>query len=133
MANNVISNAANRPLFARSGTVPDVSDAMQDYFQPMMFEKLTKTVVAGEAVETGVPINFRGVIYPFTDRQLYLKEEGQRAWTWFELFADPVLTLDVDDVVNYKGIQTRVMARRDYAIYGYVQYQLVQDFTGSGP
>lgn len=130
---STIANAKNRPLFDKSGTVPDVSGALQDYYQPMTFEPLVKTVTGFQAVEQGEPINFRGMIQPFTDRQLYLKPEGQRAWTWFLLYTDPVLTLQVDDVVLYKGIQTRVMSRKDFALYGYVEYHLVQDWTGAGP
>ena len=128
-----IPNAANRPLFDRAGSVPDVSGALFDYFQTMIFTPVTKTVTGFQAVETGNPIVFQGVIQPFTERQLFLKPEGERAWTWLWLHADPVLTLNVDDVVLFKGIQTRVMARKDYALYGYVEYQLVQDWQGAGP
>lgn len=128
-----IPNAANRPLFDKAGSVPDVSGAMTDYFQTMVFTRLTKTVTGFQAVETADPIVFQGVIQPFTERQLLLKPEGQRAWSWFWLHADPVLTLQVDDVVLYKGVQTRVMARKDYVLYGYVEYHLVQDWQGAGP
>lgn len=128
-----ISNGSVRPLFARAGTVPDVSGALQDYFQAMTFERVTKTVMAGQVVETGVPYTFQGIIQPFTERQLLFKPEGQRAWTWFTLHADPVLSLQVDEVVIYKGKQTRVMARKDFFLYSYVEYHLVQDWTGSDP
>jgi hypothetical protein len=76
---------------------------------------------------------FQGVIQPFTERQLSLKPEGERAWSWFWLHADPVVTLEIDDVVLFKGVQTRVMAKKDYALYGYVEYHLVQDWQGAGP
>lgn len=128
-----INNAANQLLFAKAGTTPDVSGALQDYYQAMVFEPLVKTVVGFQALEVPNPINFRGVIQPFTGRQLMLKPEGQRAWTWFLLHSDPVLTLQVDDVVLWNGKQTRVMARKDYGLYGYVVYELCQDWTGSGP
>jgi len=129
----VIKNAADQPLFAVAGTVPDVSGALQDFYQPMTFEPLQKTAVGFQAVEVGQPINFRGVIQPLSERQLLLKPEGQRAWTWFTLHADTALVLGVDDVVLFKGKQTRVMARKDYVLYGYVEYSLVQDWTGAGP
>lgn len=128
-----ISNGADRPLFARAGTVPDVSGALQSYFQSMTFEPVAKTVNGFQVTETPDPINFQGIIQPYTARQLFLRPEGQRAWTWFLLHADPVLSLQVDDVVIYKGKQTRVMSRRDYYLYSYVEYDLVQDWTGSGP
>lgn len=128
-----IANACDLPLFAKAGTVPDVSGALQDYFQFMVFEPLEKTVTGFQVIETPNPINFRGVIYPLTERQLFLKPEGQRAWSWFLLHSDPTLTLQVDDVVLWKGKQTRVMARKDFALYGYVEYHLAQDWTGAGP
>lgn len=128
-----IPNAKNTPINVHTGTVPDVSGALRDWFQPMVFEPVTKSVEGFQAVEDGDPIAFRGVIQPLTTRQLMLKPEGQRAWTWLNLFADPVLILQVDDVVNYLGVQTRVMARERFQLYGYVRYELVQDWTGAGP
>lgn len=128
-----IANAKDTPLFKRTGTVPDVSGALQDYFQPMVFTLIKKEVDGFQALEKPYPIYFQGVIQPLTERQLFFKPEGQRAWSWFLLHADPTLTLKVDDVVDYLGVQTRVMARKDYDIYGYVEYHLVQDWTGAGP
>lgn len=130
---STIANGASRPLFARSGTVPDVSGALQDYYQQLIFEPLEKTVSGFQVVENADPINFWGVIQPFNQRQLLLKPEGQRAWSWFMMHADPVLTLQVDDVVLWNCKQTRIMARQDNTLYGFVVYQLVQDWTGSGP
>ena len=75
----------------------------------------------------------RRTVQPFSERALLLKPEGQRAWSWFLIHSDPVLSLNVDDVVLWKGVQTRIMARKDYAIYGYVEYHAVQDYTGVGP
>lgn len=130
---STIANGANRPLFAKAGTVPDVSGALQDYYQTLVFTQIVKTVVGFQVVETPNPINFRGTIQPFTKRQLLLKPEGQRAWSWFSCHSDPVLTLKVDDVVLWNGKQTRVMAQTNYGLYGYMVYELVQDWTGAGP
>lgn len=130
---STIANGADRPLFAKAGTVPDVSGALQDYYQALVFTRVAKLVEGFQVVETPTPVHFRGTIQPFTKRQLLLKPEGQRAWSWFTVHSDPVLTLQVDDVVLWNGKQTRVMARTDFALYGYVEYELVQDWTGSGP
>lgn len=128
-----IQNGKNTPLNTNSGTVPNVNGAMLQWFQPMIFTVVTKIVVGGEVIETGTPVNFRGVIQPLSNRDLLIKPEGERAWTWYMLHADPSLSLNVDDVVSYLGQQTRVMARKDYRLYGYVYYELIQDYTGSGP
>lgn len=128
---SVLKTAKDSALFFKSGSIPDVSGAMQDYFQPMVFQVLTKTVSGFNVVEHSSPLNFRGIIQPYTERRLMLLPEGQRAWTWFELHADPSLTLQVDDVVQWMGKPTRVMSRQDYALYGFVDYHLIQDFTGA--
>lgn len=128
-----IQNGKDTPLNIRTGTVPDVSGAMTDWFQPMVFTQIAKSVVGFEAVETPTQVNCLGVIQPLSGRRLELKPEGQRAWTWLLLHADPSLVLEVDEVVVYNGVQTRVMSRKDYRLYGYVEYELVQDWTGAGP
>lgn len=130
---NTIANGANRPLNTQAGTVPDVSGAMKDWFQPMVFTQVVKTNVGFQAVETSIDTNFMGVIQPLSERKLALKPEGERSWTWLWLHADPVLSLNTDEVVTYLGVQTRVMARKDYELYGYVEYELVQDWVGAGP
>lgn len=133
MPNWTIANGCNVPLTHKQGTVPDVSGALKDWFQAMVFTRVVKTVVGFQAVETPTDINFQGVMQPFTDRQLLLRPEGERGWSWFTLFADPVLTLQIDEIVTWLGKQTRVMSRKDFGLEGYVSYNLVQDWTGSGP
>ena len=128
-----MNNASSKGLNFAAGTLPDVSGAIQDYFQNMIFEQLTKTVSGFQNVEKAMPINFRGMIQPYTERRLMILPEGQRAWSWFELHSDTTLTLQVDDVVIWMGKQTRVMSRQDYIQYGYIDYHLIQDWTGAGP
>lgn len=129
----IFLNGKNVPLNAKAGTVPQMGDALLDWFQPMVFEPVGKMVEGFMVVETGTPLNFQGVWQPLTERQLMIKPEGERAWSWFWVHADPSLILEVDDVVTYLGKQSRVMTHKDYSLYGYVEYHIVQDWTGSGP
>lgn len=128
-----ITNASSVLLSQNTGTLPYVGDAMLDYFQPMLFDVVTKTTVLGVVNETKVVTTFQGVWQPLSPQALQMKPEGQRAWTWFRVHADPSLALSPDDVIVYQGIQYRVMARYDYKIYGYNEFHLVQDYTNSGP
>lgn len=128
-----ISNASNRPLNALAGSVPDVSGALLDYLQPMTFTTIVKTVENFQVVETPTSVSFQGVWQPFTARQIQMKPEGQRAWKWFMVHALVALPLVPDDVVTYLGTQYRVKADNDYSIYGYYQYELIEDYTGAGP
>jgi len=130
---NTIANAANRPLNAVAGTLPDVSGALRNWFQPLTFGRVVKSVVGFQDVETETQVPFRGVVFPLTDRQISYKPEGQRAWTWKALFTDAVLRLDVDEIVIFHGKQTRIMATKNWSQYGFIEYHLVQDWTGSDP
>lgn len=131
--NFTLANGRNTPLNALQGTVPSLSGVLTDWFQAMSFTRVVKSTVGFQVIETPTVISFRGVIQPLSDRALQLKPEGQRAWTWFLLYSDPTLKLDVDEVVTYLGIQYRVMALKDYSIYGYMDYHICEDFTGAGP
>lgn len=128
-----IQNACNIPLNFQQGTVPNMGEALTDWFQTMTFTQIIKKVVGFEVLETPINTTFLGIIMPYTGRQLALLPEGQRAWNWQTLYSQPVLTLFPDDVVVWQGKQVRVMSRKDYALYFYIEYSLVLDWTGSGP
>lgn len=128
-----ILNAKNILLNQNSGTLPDVSGGMFDYFQPMTFTTIVKSIVNFNVVETPTSVSFLGVWQPFSPKQLEMKPEGQRSWSWFSCHAQLTLILVPDEVITYLGVQYRVMAQQDYRLYGYLEYHLVQDYTGSGP
>jgi len=133
MSNGILINASNVLLGTINPNLPQMTGTLNDWFMPMVFSRVTKTVVAGQAVETMTEVNFRGVIQPLKNRDLMLKPEGQRSWTYQWLHAEPGLDLNTDDVITFQGKQTRVVAVKDYRLYGYIEYQLVQDYTGAGP
>lgn len=128
-----ITNASSTLLNQNSGTLPNMSAALLNWFQAMTFGLLVKTVSGFQVVETETPIAFRGVWQPLTGRQLMLKPEGERGWDWYWLHSDPSLNLKIDDVIIYLGTQYRVMSLKDYTLYKYKEWTLVQDWTGSDP
>lgn len=128
-----ITNAKDRTLAQSTGTLPDVSGALLDWFQPMTLIRIVKTVVNFQVVETPTSADGRGVIQPFSARMLSMKPEGQRAWKWWMLHCLPGLVLEPDEVFTYLGQNYRVKGQNDFAIYGYVQYEVIEDYTGSGP
>lgn len=129
----MIKNGANTPLNLSTGTLPQVGAALLDWFQNMVFVIVTTEVIDFVAQQVGTPINFRGVWQPLSPQKLMVKPEGQRNWKWFMLHSDTTLDLENDDVVQYLGVQYRVMAKNDYGKYGYFEYHLVNDYSGSGP
>lgn len=128
-----INNACNIPLNQNSGTVPDVSTALDDWYQIMTFGIITKVVSDFQVIESVVDTIFMGVWQPLTGRHLMMKPEGQRQWNWFSLLSQKELHLKIDDIIIYLGKQYRVMASKDYELYQYQYYELVEDWVGSGP
>lgn len=128
-----ISNAKDTLLNQNSGTLPNMSDALLDWFQKMTFTRIVKNIVNFQVVETPTNTDFQGVWQPSSPQALLMKSEGQRQWKWFTVHADPSLHLDPDEIITYLGTQYRVMNKLDYTEYAYIEYELIQDYTGSGP
>lgn len=128
-----INNASSVPLNANTGTVPSMEDAMYDWFQPMIFGVITKTVSDFQVIESVVDTNFMGVWQPLSGRQLVMKSEGQRQWSWWMLHSDLKIDLKIDDIVIYLTKQYRVMSKKNYSLYRYQYYELVEDWLSSGP
>lgn len=113
--------------------VPNVSDALLDWLQPMIFNVVTKQTVNFQVQENSTLFSFNGVWQPMSPEVLRMKPEGQRSWPWFIVHSLTDLELKTDDVIYYNGLQFRVMQKSDYNLYGYFEYHLVGDYSGSGP
>jgi len=123
-----IQNAKDVLLTHNSGTVPDMSDALLNWFQPMTFTQIAKSVVNFQVVETKIDTAFLGVWQPAGPKNLEMKDIGQRQWSHFTLHSNINLKLFPDEIVQYRSQNYRVMGQTDYSLYGYVEYQLVQDY-----
>lgn len=128
-----INNAKDVPLNANSGTVPDMSGTLQDWYQKMTFGVITKTVTDFQVVESVVEIQFMGVWQALDNRKLMLKPEGQRAWSWYTLHSQPTINLKVDDIIIYLTRQYRVMSKKNFSLYKFQRYELIGDWEESGP
>lgn len=103
------------------------------WLKPMVFLVVTKSQVNFQTYEEEEKISFDGVWQPFSDRKLQMKPEGQRSWKWFTCHSFSQLPLDVDMIIEYVSKKYRVMEIRAYPEYGYYEYHLVDDYSGSGP
>lgn len=129
----VIKNGKNTPLNQNSGGLPEMSGALDSWLQVMVFIVVTKTVVDFNVVEAGTEYSFSGVWQPMGPQELKMKPEGQRDWKWFQVHTYTQLPLKVDMVIKYQGENYRITKKTDYKEYGYITYDLVNDYTGSGP
>lgn len=128
MGRGPIVNARDYDLTQATGNLPNVSEAMTNWFQPMIFNLITKETVNFLNKETSNLITFQGVWQPYTAQQLLILPEGQRAWKWFMLHAEISLILEPDQIVEYESVRYRVMLKKDYQKYGYIEYSLIEDY-----
>jgi len=129
-----IQNAKDIPLANNTGTLPNMGDAILNWFQKMTFEQVAK-VVNGlfQVSETATSFSFMGVWQSAQPTQLEMQAQGQRKWNWWTCHSQPNVPLNVDDVITYLGIQYRVMSKIDHTLYGYIEYRLINDYTGVSP
>ena len=103
-------------------------DTLSNYFQQTTFINIVKSVVNGQVVETQTPYCVLAIVEVMSGQQLMIKPEGQRQWRWISVWAYPDLFLNTDDIVQYLGVNYRVDHKNDWSVYGYLQYDLVEDY-----
>ena len=123
-----IRNASSDDVRAISNA-PLVRGVMNGWFRALSLAQVVKQVVHFEVTEVQKPIQSYGIIQPLSGRRLEMKPEGQRQWDWILIHATPDLTLDVDDVIIWKGDKYRVQSQKDFGDYGFVEYELINDYV----
>ena len=125
---NKIDNA-NRRSIDETPDLPDVSTGVQMFFQKMTIFLIHKEQIDGYTDESKKKVVVtEGVRVPFSPQQLALKPEGERGWRFSKLYCVPNLRLKLDDIVESREVKYRVMASEDFSEYGYVSYDLVEDY-----
>jgi hypothetical protein len=125
----MIFNANSKPLSESAPTLPNVQDAMTNWFQPIVFVLVKKSVVNFELNEVQTQIRFQGVIESTTPTQLMMKPEGQRSWNFINIWAYPDLILNIDEVFQYNEKNYRVIIKNDWSQYGYVYYEAAEFYS----
>lgn len=128
-----LQNASNVLLTTNPGTLMNMTETILDWFQLLTFEKITKSVVNFKLQEVCTVQQFYGVVQVFSPTQLMIKPQGQRDWNWKTIHSFPTLVLNTDDVIIYQGQAHRIMLKIDYVTHGYVEYHMIEDYTGSSP
>ena len=122
--------ANRRSVQEAASVLPSLRSTIAGWFQPLILSRVTKTIVDREVKEVARVQQCFGVIQPFSPRQLTIKPEGQRSWIWKMLHTTPDVNLNPDEEFTIRGTRYRVMSQNGYDEYGYIQYELVQDYQG---
>lgn len=112
-----------------SSGMPNMSTTLNGWEIPLTFIKVIQNVIDGELVTTEQTINFKGVFQPLKDEALELKPEGQRSWRWYWLHVRTgIIELETADKFIYNDKRFKVMEKKDYALNGFTEYQIIQDY-----
>lgn len=126
----MIINAKDKPI-NQSG-LPQVGEVIVSWFQPLIFDVVTKIIEDYEVHEEIVQVVTQGVRQPMSAKQLAIKPEGQRAWSWETLHCLPNVKLKIDDIVIFDNTRYRVTERWDWTEYGYLEYHICQAYETQG-
>lgn len=124
----MIINGCDKSITVAS-SLPNMSDALTNWFQTMTISVVTKTVVNHVLTEVETVKNIMAVKQPFTSKQLMIKPEGQRAWSWEWLHVRSEDLFANDDIVRIGAKKYRIMNKWDFVEYGYNSYEIIQDYT----
>ena len=124
----MIINAKNNKR-SQLNDLPNVQAAVELWMQPMDVGVVQSSQVSGLAQEVVIWKPTHANRQPFTDQQLAIRPQGERAWRWSVLYAAPDLVLVPGDIAIVKGVRMRVMEKLDWSEYGYFTYNCVEDYN----
>ena len=114
-----------------ASALPDVGSVITGWFQRMTFGKISKSQVNGYTQEIVTEICSAGVRQPYSPQELKILKEGERSWDWSKLHCAVDVQLRLDDRVLISGVKFRVMKKTDYTEYGYLEYDIIEDYDDS--
>ena len=124
----MIKNAKDQKVYELDNALPDMSEAVMDFLQPVVLKKINKQQVNGYTQEIEIPIQTSAVVIPMST-EMSIKMEGERTWRWSTMYCLADLIFATDDVIIYRHSRYRIMHKMDYAQYGYVSYEMIEDYT----
>lgn len=121
--------AGTRNLKAISG-MPQINAAFSGWGVTLLLVRITQQIVDGFVHDIPQQIPFHGVVQPLSPKQLMLKPEGERAWTWLQIHmqASSPVKLAPNDRIMYNDRKYKIMARLDYTADNYVELHATEDY-----
>ena len=122
-------NGKDIPMAQSTTGLPDVSQAIIQYFQPVTVGLIKNTQVNGRT-QTVVQkyINTHGTRIAVQNK-LVISKTGERFWNSEEVYFTSEINLSPDDLFLWNNMQFRVLAIESWTEYGYNKYSVVQDYT----
>ena len=125
----MITNGKDLDFGQSAAGLPNVADAIMQFFQPVTVGIISSTQVNGRT-QTIVSkyIETRGVRIEDSDT-LTISKTGERYWDTAEVYFLNDISLSVDDLFLFNKLQYRVVGIASWPEYGFNHYNVQQDYT----
>ena len=122
-----ILNANKKNLSQTTSQVPDVSGAIQRNLQPLTFVRMQKRIIDGFVKSIPVTEKYLASIQPLKPKDLVIKPQGERAWSWYMIHSLVNLELKLGDQFESGGAKYKIMGRSNYSQFGYFYQECIED------
>lgn len=125
----MIQNATNFKLNNTNSNLPNMSNTITSWFLNITLEKAERQLVGADwQLVTVGKLNTKGVVQPPSDIDLKILPEGTWNWEWLMLHCLPNADLQVNNFIKYDGKDYKIMSKKDYSKYGYIQYIILEAY-----
>lgn len=112
-----------------NGMLPNVSDTLTGWEVDIYAVFVKQSMVDSEIINQDIIKKISGTLQPLKAEEVDLKPEGQRAWQWYDIHVKSVYPiLRVEQKIKVNNIDYKIMAVKDYSLYGYVEYHVVRNY-----
>lgn len=114
--------------------LPNMRRSLAGWIKRQYLIVVTQTIVEGEALQIpSTPIIKMINVQPMPTEQINRKVEEKRSWSWYNIFCESSLILNIDDLIIVDGITYKIQQKNNYKLHGFLSYEAIQDFTGYIP
>lgn len=125
----MIQNANNFLLTNTNAALPNMSNTISSWFLNITIETVERVLDGADWTETVTgKVNTKGVVQPPSDEHLKIMPEGAWAWEALMLHCLPNADFEVNQYIKYDGIVYKVMTKKDWRKYGYIEYTILEAF-----
>ena len=128
----MIQNGRNIKLNNINNALPNMSNTITGWFLNITLQVVERVMQGADWVD-GITkiIHTKGVVQPLNDEQLKIMPEGTRSWEWLMLHCLPNVDLKTNQFIMYDDKKYKIMTKKDYTKYGYIQYTLLEAYRGN--
>ena len=125
----MIQNGKDKPIGQASAGLPNVSDAVMSFLQPVRVGIIKASQIKGYTQTVVTKFIFTQGARIQNANNLVITKAGERIWDSMDVYFLSDIVLAPDDLFLFGDTQYRVLVVEDWTEYGYNKYSVLQDYT----